>query len=519
MVGAPRCLGAPAGGAARVAAMPQNTPRTTTISATRTTSSSNNNSRRLTPDEVEVVRRAAGYASTWVALRRRTLGVPGVQLAVAVAGEVLVEQAHGSARLPGTDGPDDDGEPLRTDHLFRVASHSKTFTATAVMQLVEQGRLRLDDTVAQHLPELADAAVGDRTVAELLAHGGGVVRDTHDSDFWTLERPFPDRDALLAAALDRADVLPANEQFKYSNIGYGLVGLVIEAVVGRSWADHLRQAVLEPLALSRTGPDLDPARLGDYATGYTGNVFGERVPIDTVGTGALASATGFWSTAGDLVRYAAAHVLGDTTLLTDASKRRLHRTQWPVPGGDEHYGLGFGRQTVGDRTLVGHGGGFPGHITRTVLDPVDGLTVVVLTNAIDGPAQDLATGVVKLVDAALAAHRESGDAAEQEHDLSVFEGRWASLWGVTDLVDLGGRLRVIAPDQVDPTAGIAMLEVLDPTTARFTEAGGYASPGETVVAHRDGDRTAWVRLAGSRRRRLEEQQAWLSDRARVTAPR
>ncbi len=475
---------------------------------------------RLDAAELEVVRQAARYADTWVALRRRTLRVPGVQLAVAVAGEVLVETAHGSARLPGTDGPDDDGEPLRTDHLFRIASHSKTFTATAVMQLVEQGRLRLDDTVAQHVPDLAGAAVGDRTVAELLAHGGGVVRDTHDSDFWVLDRPFPDRAALVAAAHDAADVLPANEQFKYSNIGYGLVGLVIEAVTGRPYAEHLRQAVLAPLGLERTGPELDPARLGEYATGYSGNVLGERVPIDTVDTGALASATGFWSTAGDLVRYAASHVLGEGTLLTDASKRRLHRAQWAVPGGDEHYGLGFGRQQVGERSLVGHGGGFPGHITRTVVDPSDGLTVVVLTNAIDGPAQELATGVVKIVDAALAAHRDRTGASSDEpaHDLSVFEGRWATLWGVTDLVALGGRLRAIAPDQADPTAGIATLEVIDAATARFTDAGGYASPGETVVAHREDDGSTWVRIAGSRRRRLEDQQAWLAERTRVTAP-
>ncbi len=308
----------------------------------------------------------------------------------------------------------------------------------------------------------------------------------------------------------RADVLPANEQFKYSNIGYGLVGLVIEAVTGRPYAEHLREAVLAPLGLERTGPELDPARLGEYATGYSGNVLGERVPIDTVDTAALASATGFWSTAGDLVRYAAAHVLGEGTLLTDASKRRLHRAQWAVPGGDEHYGLGFGRQQVGERSLVGHGGGFPGHITRTVVDPSDGLTVVVLTNAIDGPAQELATGVVKIVDAALAAHRERTRTRRAAHDLSVFEGRWASLWGVTDLVDLGGRLRAIAPDQADPTAGIATLEVVDATTARFTDAGGYASPGETVVAHREDDGSTWVRIAGSRRRRLEDQQAWLA---------
>lgn len=487
------------------------------MAADPTQSTPDRTSSTLDADELEVVRRAARYAETWIALRRRTLRVPGVQLAVAVAGEVLVQSAHGSARLPGTDGPDDEGELLSTEHLFRIASHSKTFTATAVMQLVEQGRVRLDDTVGQHVPDLAGAAVADRTVGELLAHGGGVVRDTHDSDFWTLARPFPDRDALVAAAHDHADVLAANEQFKYSNIGFGLVGLVIEAVTGRPYAEHLRAAVLEPLGLTRTGPELDPSRLEEFATGYSGVVLGERrVPIDTIDTAALASATGFWSTAGDLVRYAAAHVLGDDTLLTDASKRRLHRTQWAVAGGEEHYGLGFGRQRVGERTLVGHGGGFPGHITRTVLDPQDGLTVVVLTNAIDGPAQELATGVVKIVDAALSAHRDRRGPAV--HDLAVFEGRWASLWGVTDLVDLGGRLRAIAPDQADPTAGIATLEVLDAGTARFTDAGGYASPGETVVAHREDGRTAWVRIAGSRRARLEEQQAWLQDRDRVSIP-
>lgn len=472
----------------------------------------------LGADEVQVLRTAAAYAGTWVDLRRRTLQVPGVQVAVAVRGEVLLEHASGWARLPGTDGADDAGEPLRTDHLFRIASHSKTFTATALMVLARRGVLRLDDTVAQHVPDLAGSAVGDRTLAELLAHGGGVVRDTHDSGFWVLDRPFPDRDALVAAAHDDADVLPANVQFKYSNIGYGLLGLVIEAVSGRSYRQFVTEHVLEPLGLHDTGPELDRSRLAEYATGYSSRVHTEqRVPIDTVDTGALASATGFWSTSRDLTRYAASHVLGEDGPLDDDARRRLHRVQWDVPGGSERYGLGFGVTKVGERTLVGHGGGFPGHITRTLLDPRDGLTVVVLTNAIDGPAEELAIGVVKLLDHALAAHR--GREGESP-DLSGLTGRFSTLWGVADLVDLGGRLHRLAPNQADPTAGAAALELLPDGTARVADGNGYGSPGELVHWERDADGTvASVRIAGGRHVPFEQQVRELEGTDRVRAPR
>ncbi len=205
----------------------------------------------LSAEQRDVVREAAGYSDTWVELRARTQRVPGVQVAVAVSGQIVLSSAHGFARLPKTNGKDDPGEPLTTAHLFRIASHSKTFTATAVMQLVEAGKLRLDDTVEEHVAALAGSPIGDRTVAELLAHGGGVVRDSHEADFWQLQREFPDSDALVAACLDAADVLEPNERFKYSNIGYGVVGLVIEAVSGQSYSDYVLEHVVRPARPAR----------------------------------------------------------------------------------------------------------------------------------------------------------------------------------------------------------------------------------------------------------------------------
>jgi CubicO group peptidase (beta-lactamase class C family) len=435
----------------------------------------------LTAEQREIVRDTARYGDTWVALRVRTQRIPGVQVAVAVAGDLLLSSAHGFARLPGTTGADDPGEPLTTKHLFRIASHSKTFTATAVMQLVEAGRLRLDDTVEEHVAALAGSPIADRTVAELLAHGGGVVRDSHEADFWQLQREFPDGDALVAACLDAADVLERNEKFKYSNIGYGVLGLVVESVSGEPYADYVLENVVRRLDLRDTGPELDASRSDEYTVGYSGlAAYDRRLPIDPVDTRALASATGFWSTAEDLCRYAAGHVLGDERLLSDASKRRMQRGEWEVEGAEgERYGLGFGIHKIGERRMIGHGGGFPGHITRTLIDPVDGLTVVALTNAIDGPARELAQGIVTLVDAALGAAKEpSSD--EIEADLAPYTGRFAALWGVTDVVDLGGRLRLLDPNQPDPTGGMEKLEVVDADTLRVDEASGFSSPDEMV---------------------------------------
>ncbi len=155
--------------------------------------------------------------------------------------------------------------PMTTEHLFRIASHSKTFTSTAVLQLVEQGRLRLDDTAGSWVPYLVEqqSPLADVTVRELLSHAGGVYRDSRDGDFWQLRRRFPDRGQLrdLLVAPESA-VVPRSERFKYSNIGYALLGLVIEAASGNDYADQLRHAVVEPLGLPQHRRGARPGQAG-----------------------------------------------------------------------------------------------------------------------------------------------------------------------------------------------------------------------------------------------------------------
>ena len=413
------------------------------------------------------VTEALAYYDSWLAFNQRYQRVPGVQVAVYAEDAIAFSAAYGLADV-------ENDVPLTEQHLFRIASHSKTFTGTAIFQLVEQGRLRLDDKVSQHVTEIVGTPVGERTVRELLAHAGGVTRDSLDANWWQLATAFPDRDQLLdVLRAESSAVIAENERFKYSNIGYGLLGLVVEAASGTPYNSYVQTAIVGKLGLSGLGPELDPSRLNEYAAGYSALSYADtRVPIEHVDTRALASATGFFGNARDLVTYFSAHLPGDNRLLSDKSKREMQHPLWTT-GSDEkaRYGLGLAVNKVGDREVFGHGGGYPGHITRTLVDPEKRIVVSVLTNAIDGPASQLAEGLFRLLD--LAESKDRG-----EGDLARFTGRFANLWGVTDFVVIGGRLYATDPSGPNPADEPQPLEA-DGDTLRVTGGNGYGSYGES----------------------------------------
>lgn len=410
------------------------------------------------------------YYPCWVDYRRWYGRVPGVQAAVRHKGELVASFACGRADL-------DTGAELRTDQLFRVASHSKSVAAVIVLQLVEQGRLRLDDAVGAHLPELDGTELADRTLGELLSHGGGVIRDSEDGDFWQGTKPFPERDELVAIARDDSSaVLERNEHFKYSNIGFGLLGMVIEAVTGEPFAARVRTAVAEPLGLRDLGGEYEPARAADYAAGHTsGAIARRRRTIDHVDTRALAAATGCYGTAADLTAFFEALLPGDERLLRPASSRLQKRRTWEAREGERWYGLGLFLDKIGDSQLFGHTGGYPGHITCTLADADDRRVVSVFTNCIDGPATPLARGFYLLRNLA-----RKADHATTDDDARRFTGRFGNAWGLTDVVRLDGRLFAIDPAVDDPADDAVPLEVIDPATLRIAGGRGGNSYGEKM---------------------------------------
>ncbi|GAB47483.1 serine hydrolase domain-containing protein [Mobilicoccus pelagius] len=488
-----------------------------------------------TPDDVRAttpsrerlltaVRDSAEALTAWVDLRRRQLRVPGVQVCIRVGEGIGVSAAFGSADV-------ENDVPLTTRHLFRVASHSKTFTATAAMQLREDGVLGLDDRVARWVPELADHALGSVTVRELLGHQAGIVRDGEDADFWQHLGDFPTVEELLARLPGEGRVLEPNTHFKYTNVGYSLLGIVVARAAGSSYEEAVRSRILDPLGLSRVHVDIDDVPTEECAWGHSG-LFGrdEDEPpfvLANPSTFGMAPATGFVACAEDLSAYAAAHALGDDRLLTDASKRLMQRDEsiLVVDGKEQgRYGLGLILDEIGGRRIVGHSGGFPGFITRTLVDPVTGLVVCVLTNQTGGPAAELATGLLKLIDLAareamptddeaaarsLPAGAPLGsapqDAAAAGIDPESFTGRFVCSWGYLDIRMLGDRLVAYSPDSPDPTFEHQDLRIVDADTLTARPQDGFGAPGELWhVARDDAGAPVAVRSGGVTQWREEE---------------
>lgn len=431
---------------------------------------------------------ALAYIPQWIAHQRRLAEMPGIAVAVAQGGKLVLDQAFGVANLVT-------GEALTPKHLFRVASHSKTFTAVGIMRLLEAGRLRLDDAAGQHVPGL-HPEVAKATIAQLLSHTAGIVRDGDDTGQWADRRPFLN-EAELRAALALPPVIPANTRMKYSNHAFGLAGLVIAAVTGEEYNTWIAREVVKKAGLENTHPDTPVPAKVKTSRGHSSKwALGERlvIPADNC-THALASATGFLSTAGDLARfYATLDPAAPKSILSAASRREMTRKQWPVPdtAGDRHYGLGTIHGRVGDWEMVGHSGGFQGVKTQTATIPSQKLTVSVLTNAADGNPALLLEGVVHIL-RAFAKNGAPGKA------VAGWSGRWWSLWDAVDLVPMGDTVFVALPGQANPFADVAELKVTGPDEAVIRKAGGFGSHGESARLVRGrGGKVASVVMAGGK---------------------
>ncbi len=431
---------------------------------------------------------ALAYIPQWIAHQRRITEMPGIAVAMAQGGKLVLDQAFGVANL-GT------GEALTPKHLFRVASHSKTFTAVGIMRLLEAGKLRLDDAAGQYVqglhPEVAKA-----TIAQLLSHTAGIVRDGDDTGQWADRRPFLN-EAELRAALAEAPVIPANTRMKYSNHAFGLAGLVIAAVTGEDYNAWIAREVVKKAGLENTAPDAPVGPKVKTSRGHSSKwALGERlvIPADNC-THALASATGFLSTAGDLARfYATLDPAAPKSIISAASRREMVRQQWPVPdtAGDRHYGLGTIHGRVGDWEMYGHSGGFQGVKTQTATIPSQKLTVSVLTNAADGNPALLLEGVVHIL-RAFQKHGAPGKA------VAGWGGRWWSLWDAIDLVPMGNTVFVAVPGQANPFADVSELEVTGADTAVIRKSGGFGSHGEAARLVRGrGGKVASVVYAGGK---------------------
>ena len=321
-----------------------------------------------------------------IAARAQSAGrVPSLALAVVRDRAVLQFAAAGEHPRP---------DPKTQ---YRLGSITKTLTATLVMQLRDEGFFALDDLLYRHLP---GTPLGGITLRQLLGHVSGLQREPAGP--WWERATGGDVDQLLAALPFDEPANPPWRAYHYSNLGYGLLGAVLQRVTGESWATLVGKRVLDPLGMKRTTySPVEPFARGYVVDQATGALH-EEPRLDA---GAMAPAGQLWSTATDMAKWAA--FLADPAPAV-LSRETVDEMCAPVVIDDLEswtggHGLGPQLFRVGERIYVGHGGSMPGYVAHLAVHRRSRFGVVVFANAYGLTG----TGVKQVSLAALTAVLES----------------------------------------------------------------------------------------------------------------
>lgn len=331
---------------------------------------------------------ALRYIDAWLEAQQVYDRLPGVSVAIVRDQEVIWSKGYGLADVKKK-------TPATPKTIYSICSITKLFTSIAIMQLYEQGKLRLDDSLSTILPEwkirqqFSDS--GPITIRSLLTHSSGLPRES-DFPYWSgPEFKFPTKEQI-AEKLDQQETLyPASTYFQYSNLGMTLLGEVVEKVSGEPFETYVREHILKPLRLTNTFPNLPEELWGSkLATGYSSiNRQGSRDVVPLFDAKGIQAAAGYASTVLDLALFASWQFRlltnGGKEVLKAATLKEMHRVHWVDPDWKVHWGLGFVVFQQGGRTLTGHWGSCPGYRSVLLMDPKEKLAFIVMVNAMESP--------------------------------------------------------------------------------------------------------------------------------------
>jgi CubicO group peptidase (beta-lactamase class C family) len=355
--------------------------------------------------------------------------LPSLSAGVFRGGELVWSRPIGLADV-------EEGREATTDTQYAVASITKTFTATAVMQLRNEGKLDLDDPLERHLPGVSHGAL---TLGRMLAHASGLQREP-PGEIWE-SLVFPGEAELLAGLVDAEQVLAGGQAWHYSNLAYALLGHVVSRVSGVPFRDYVQQRLLEPLGLERTtwGMSTQPIAKPYFVEPYSDSV--QREPeLDLGGKG---GESGLSSTVQDLARWGSFLCDPDESIVPARFVAEMHDVQiMAEPDWTLGWGLGIELWRRGDRIFGGHTGGFPGFISMLVYSRREKIGAVLLTNSSWWPkATETGLALVEAAVEELAPPPEPWVPEQEPPDeIAPLLGRWWSEGAETIFSWRGGRL-------------------------------------------------------------------------------
>ncbi len=367
----------------------------------------------------------------------------GITIALVDDQQIVWQQGFGFSN-PATQ------TPITSETVFRVGSVSKLFTDLAVMRLAEQGKLDLDAPLTNYLPDFKPKNPFKKpiTLRQLMSHRAGLVREPPIGSY------FDSVNSALAdsvKSLNQTSLVYAPEtRTKYSNAGIAVVGYVLEKTQKQSFADYLKQNLLEPLGMRQSDFKPSANTSKNLAKAEMWTVFGKTFEAPTFELG-IAPAGSMYSTTGDLSRFASAIFAADDephTVLKKSTLEKMWKPQYAAPNQKEGFGIGFHLNDLAGHRMVGHGGAIYGFSTQLSLLPDDKLGVIVIST------KDFSNGVTsRIAEVALKAMlaEKENKPVEQPEQTSPIDpdlvkklaGRFTNGERTFDLIRRGKNLSVI----------------------------------------------------------------------------
>lgn len=305
-----------------------------------------------------------------------TLNIPGIAVGVVLDGKVVFTKGYGVRNVK-------DSSPVTENTLFAIGSCSKAFTAFALGQLVDEGCLTWDDPVIRYLPEfrLKDLhATHHLTLRDLVTHRSGLPR--HDLAWYNSNFP---RQEILNRLQHLDSTYDLREKFQYNNFMFGVAGLVIEKVTGKTWEEFVEGRIFNPLGMATSNFSVEvSAQAEDFASPHTekeGQV--EVIPFRKLTN--IGPAGSINSSVKEMMKWVELQLSDGMPIIRKETLKETHLVHMPVhmPVFEEFFGYGLG-WFIGlheGHYIVAHGGGIDGFVSEVTLYPKEKLGVVVLTNS------------------------------------------------------------------------------------------------------------------------------------------
>ena len=422
----------------------------------------------------------------WVTEQIAYRGLPGIVVGVVYDQGMVWARGFGYADV-------DRHVPVQPDTIFRMASHTKMFTATAIMQLRDAGKLRLDDPIAQYLPwfHIQPATDDDApvTIEHLLTHGSGLPREAK-GPYW-ITNHFPTKDEVRKTIASQTAAYPPETRFKYSNLALALAGYIVEAVSGEPYAQYVERHILQPLGMGSSSMGLPADRQARLASGYGRRMpDGSRQKMPFTDTKGLEPAAALSSTVEDMARFVSLQFrsgkAGGAQILKGSTLREMHRVRLLENTWLRGNGIGFAVWRENGKVYVGHGGSLAGYQTQTMIQLDDKVGVIVLTNGDDARPAQIAAHAMEWIGEPLARAAAPKTKPAWDPAWRRFVGLYRSRHGDTQVLEMNESLVTVNPESDDPRAAMMKLIPAGHDTFRLDAATGGSAVGEPVTFVEEG---------------------------------